>query len=270
MDSISKQLVSGTANSEVVGQVLLTAGSGSWICPPNVFSVSVVCIGAGSNYVSHGGSLRYKNNIPVIPGNSYPYSIPTPGDSLAGNRQTWFISNITVSANTGYGNYTGGLTQYGDGGGNGGVGSSSYGVGGAGAGGYTGNGGGPGAPGNGGGGGGGGNSSSGPGPGGIGGYNGGGGGGVSPFGAGASGTAGINKSYYTGPATGGQGGSSGGSGSSSGNGGGGSYGGGAGYYNAFNDNDGYPQKPMYGGPGCIRIIWPGNQRQFPSTRTANE
>jgi hypothetical protein len=27
---------------------------------------------------------------------------------------------------------------------------------------------------------------------------------------------------------------------------------------------------MYGGPGCIRIIWPGNQRQFPSTRTANE
>ena len=270
MDSVSKQLISGTANSEVVGQVLLTAGSGSWICPPNVFSVSVVVIGAGSNYTVHGGSLRYKNNIPVIPGNSYSYQIPAPSSTEA---LAWFINEFTVSARTGWGNYQhSSIAQYGDGGGNGGGGGFGPGIGGCGAGGYSGNGGGPGAAGSGGAGAGGGNSAynTGPGPGGVGGYNGGGGGGVGPYGIGSNGVPGTNSSYYSGPATGGGAGSSGAPGSSSGNGAGGNYGGGAGALNSYSVTDGYPEKPMYGGYGCIRIIWPGNKRQFPSTRTADE
>lgn len=274
MDSISKQLISSVANTEVVGQALLTAVSGTWICPPGVTSVSVVVIAAGSNYVVHGGSLRYRNNIPVVPGNSYSYENPAPSSI---NALAWFISSFTVSARTGYGNaYNTGITQYGDGGGNGGVpGSNSYGQGGCGAGGYSGNGGVGGSsdnlptPGNGGGGGGGGWSNGG-GPSGYNGYNGGGGGGVGPYGAGSSGSAGAYKAYSSGPATGGGAGSSGAPGSSSGDGAGGLYGGGAGYLNAYSPSDGYPSKPMYGGYGCIRIIWPGNQRQFPSTRTADE
>ena len=42
--------------------------STTWTAPANVTAVSVVCIGAG---FQAGGALAYKNNIEVVPGNSY-------------------------------------------------------------------------------------------------------------------------------------------------------------------------------------------------------
>ena len=64
-------------------QEYTTPGTYSWTCPQYVTSVCVVCVGGGgsgqyrSNYSSTllagggGGGLGYKNNIPVIPGQTY-------------------------------------------------------------------------------------------------------------------------------------------------------------------------------------------------------
>lgn len=204
----------------------------NWTCPAGVTSVSVVCVGSGT--FGYGGSLGYKNNITVVPGNNYTCRVP------AGGFATYFISTGTCSANGG--DMTPGYT--GDGGGNG-----AYA---GGAGGYAGNGGGTGAAGSGGGGGGGTNRDDG----GV--ASRGGGGGVGLLGQGSNGAAGAANGG------GGGGGSSGTNGTSAnnGNGGnGGSYGGSGG----TGDN-------AYGstGMGALRIIWPGNLRQFPSTRTADE
>lgn len=146
-----------------------TPGTYYWLCPQNVTSVSVVCVGGGGSgwiYSSYskgagGGGLGWKNNIPVTPGQSYMVIVgaggtkPTISSSTnCGNSaggDSYFISTSTVkgggggagvysSTNT-YGG-TGG-TYTGDGGGNGGNGGSNYSYcgGGGGAGGYSGNGG---------------------------------------------------------------------------------------------------------------------------------
>lgn len=242
-------------------QVYTSAGTYSWVCPAGVTSVSVVVVGkGGKNWAASGpngsvemsggggGGLAYKNEIAVVAGQSYTVVI----NSTSGG-QNYFINNSTVCATNGIdaSGYTGGSGGYmvaGTGGGSGGKGGDSitytpqpiYRVngGGGGAAGYSGNGGAggqgsvdtAGSDGSGGGGGGGGTSASG-GPAS--------GGGVGVLGQGASGTGG--GAYTAGGA------GSGGSGTT--------YGGGSGSGSA--------------GAGAIRIIWPGNTRQFPSTNTGN-
>ena len=217
----------GSANEQ-----LYTSGSYTWVCPLGVTSVSVVCVGSGSD--GPGGALAYKNNITVVPGTSYSLRAST-----LSSLRSFFNDNATVSA----GNSS---NRTGDGGGNGGnYGNNS----GGGAGGYSGSGGNGGTsaannPGAGGGGGGGRASAS---------YNvGAGGGGVGLFGQGANGTAGSGGgsggTNGTGPGfcccLGGFGGS------------GGTYGGGLGYGS---------YQMGTGGPGGVRIVWPGTSRSFPST-----
>ena len=262
-----------------------SAGTYYWTCPAGVTSVSVVCIGAGGTggaYGGSGGSLAYKNNISVSPGTTYtiivgatnsgnyssPYNFPA-GDSSA-------FGTVAKGGIGGYSGYAAGTFQsigsnY-DGGGRGGLASADFyqgGIGykdgaGGGAGGYSGDGGNAGkgdcsgstsiydskrAPtaGSGGGGGGGtpGNSSS----------NAGGGGGTGIYGQGSSGAAGTYPNSQFG-----RGGSGGANGS---NPYGGQYGGGSGGIGG-----GTPSSTAQ--CGAVRIIWPGNVRYFPSTRTADE
>ena len=134
----------------------------SFICPPDVTSVSVVCVGGGGQGATSmgvdsngggGGGLGYKNNITVIPGNTYKVVV---GD--AGSKNFWgdgvdggdsYFKDISIVAGLGgkggaiYGISGVGGTYFGDGGGNGGNGGAANSLqgGGGGAGGYSGNGG---------------------------------------------------------------------------------------------------------------------------------
>lgn len=94
---------------------------------------------------------------------------------------------------------------------------------------------------------------------------GGGGGGVGLKGEGASGVTSF------GGGGGGSGGEDGGTRTNSGGGDGGEYGGGGGG-GAQSDGTGVLRTVPggVGGPGALRIIWPGDERQYPSTRTADE
>lgn len=223
-----------------------TNGTFSWVAPAGVTSVSVVCVGLGG---ANGGALAYKNNITVIPGNSYSVVIPSTADP------TYFISSATVAAASGLdpNRPTGGYL--GDGGGQGG--SAAQGAGGAG--GYSGNGGDggyftAGSAGAGGGGGGGGTGNI---PKVIAGLTGG-GGGVGILGQGSNGAGGTRVAGTSG---GGGGGGSGGANGQTGTGSaasGGLYGGGGAGGGGAN-----------GGRGAVRIIWPGTTRAFPSTDTGD-
>ena len=67
---------SGGGVSPTGQQAYTTAGTYSWTCPYAVTSVSVVCVGGGTggHYNSAsggGGGLGWKNNITVVPGNTY-------------------------------------------------------------------------------------------------------------------------------------------------------------------------------------------------------
>jgi len=249
-------------------QAYTTAGTYSWVAPTSVTSVSVVCVGGGggvnSTYGAGGGELRYKNNITVVPGNSYTVVVGAAGTrngspSYNGGSSSFNTSSCIANGGLGSSSVTGGSGGTGDGGGNGGNGigpGGSYGSGG-GAGGYSGAGGNGGNYGNP-------TAGSGGGGGGGGSYepaynylNGAAGGGVGLLGQGSNGAAGSGGS-------GGGGGSGGTNGSNSG--GytlGGAYGGGAGSANGTDNTGGN------GGSGAVRIIWPGNTRSFPSTNTGN-
>jgi hypothetical protein len=237
------------------GDVIFTSvGLQTWIAPAGVTSISVVAVGASgpsiSNGSGHGAGLGWKNNIIVVPGQSYQVQVGAPTSYL--NGVSFFISSATVSGGSGYqgrGAFTG------DGGGYGGQGGYNI-FGGGGSGGYTGAGvsGGRGGQysasiaGQGGGGSGGGGASF---------TNGGGGGGVGLYGQGTSGAA-VPYSG-TNDATGGQAGSGGsngaaGSGSTGRGGMGGLYGGGGGYGMSF---------IRAGLSGAVRIMW-GTGRSFPS------
>lgn len=106
---------------------------------------------------------------------------------------------------------------------------------------------------------------------------GGGGGGVELLGQGSNGAAGVIGSFNTSGGGGGGSGGANGTNSGSANGGsGGKYGGGGGgggFYSEYNPDLGetqtYPQPGANGGLGAVRIIWPGDTRQFPSTNTGN-
>ena len=91
------------------------AGTFSWTAPTNVRSVCVVCVGGGSR--GGAGGLGWKNNISVIPGQSY--TVVVGNYSNGGTAGTsYFINTGTVSGIGGSGDTGGGYT--GDGGGYGG------------------------------------------------------------------------------------------------------------------------------------------------------
>lgn len=290
----------GTATTQVTASSssYTSPGTYTFTAPTGVTSVSAVAIGGGGAYSGCGGWLGYKNNISTSPGSGYTVYVGAGGipsfcysTGHDGGGNSYFINTSTVKGGGGAGGfggwycYSGGQLGFGgrtgDGGGRGGhgywclcagnqprttpyncVGGIRY-QGGGGAGGYSGAGG---------------NGATlafnntdntntgGSGSGGAGGggvahvhyyyYCGdlycqqwmGGGGGVGIFGQGASGG---------GSGCGGSGGSAGGySASFNGNFTGGSYGGGGGHGSNPSGN---------GGPGAVRVIWPGSSRSFPST-----
>jgi hypothetical protein len=254
----------------VIGQVeYTTPGTYSWTAPAGVTSVSVVAVGGGGAGFSSsitsaratggGAGLGWKNNITVVPGQSYTVVVGLGGrqSSLGGSttngQDSYFITANSNAYATGKGGNSGtsglggsGGGFFGDGGGQGGSGivrTDNTNSGGGGAGGYSGNGAngintgsGPGlaAP-------------AGSGAGGSGGANGNGGGGVGIYGRGADG--------------GNFGGGGSGGGSGGGNGASGAYGGGGSTHN----------NQFYASPadGALRIIW-GPGRAFPATNTANQ
>jgi hypothetical protein len=260
-------------------QAYTTPGAFSWTCPAGVYSVSVVAVGGGGG--GHwttsggggggGGGLGWKNNIAVIPGNSYTVVVGaggagkgTAGDASNGQASYFGDGAFTIYVR-GFGGAGGkdssgtalGGSYEGDGGGNGGNGvytTTTDGGGGGGAGGYSGNGGDGangsaptyvGSDGSGGGGGGGGSSEK---------AGAGAGGGVGIYGEGTNGTGGATE-HAGGGGSGGQSGQA--------NGVGGAYGGGgSGADYAFSTGAGT------GGGGAVRIIW-GEGRAFPSTNTGD-
>lgn len=237
-----------------------TAGSYTWTAPTGVTSVCVVCVGGGAG---SGGALAYRNNITVVPGNSYTVVVGAGGvasgaggsSGTDGGDSSFSDGTNTTIAGGGKGQAAAGGAPSGtyDGGGSGGDNEpwNTFGgmYNGAGAGGYSGDGG---------------NallgnsnvSQAGSGGGGSSGswaYES--GGGVGIYGEGTSGAA----------VTGGQG--QGGSGGQDGQGQGiqnansvtgGAYGGG--FSSRWSGNQ--------GGGGAVRIIW-GSGRAFPSTNTAD-
>ena len=243
----------GGAVAAPPGQAEFTSsGSHSWTAPDGVTSVSVVVVGAGGGVASNGGGLAYRNNISVTPGSSYSITVGAGGTKSSGYNDDTSATDSTAfscTATAGKGGTTVGTPSgtY-DGGGNGG----RYG---GGAGGYSGNGG-QGAT-----------SSGASGTAGSGGAGGGasgasvgfpGGGGVGIYGEGASGAAGTagGSSLATSAGRGGAGGENGSDGTATK----GKFGGGGALDGAY----------RHGAGGAVRIIWPGDERQFPSTRTADE
>lgn len=239
----------GVPTGPVIGQVeYTTAGTHTWVVPAGVTSVSAVAIGPGGDCIgakgAGGGALTYVNGYTVTPGSSYTIVVGSGGSGASSTAFGMIAggapSNDSSVPGFASGAYTVGVT--------GGSGGSDYG-GGGGAAGYSGVGGSgigafiedqDGQEGVGGGGGGGGGYAE------VTGYAGK-GGGTCLRGQGASGTGGPAGN------DGGQGSAHAGSPATTS-----FYGGGGAFNNAG------------GSGGAVRIIWPGNLRQFPSTRTANE
>ena len=267
-----------------VGEIIISNfGSNTWVAPSGVTSVSVVAVGGGGGATSvgaGGGGLGWKNNITVVPGQSYTIVVGAGGspgvpNTAGGNSTAFGVTAYGASGANPQGHGQGSQVTYyangggyggADGGGNGGRGFGGYaayyadawptGSGGGGAGGYSGNGG--------------------MGINGSGGHSGQGGGGVGIFGEGSNGIGGqgsnssnwVNNGGGDTNAMGSGGGGGGGAGgvhqyetmptggSGGGSGGqtyGGQYGGGGG-----------GGVSSTGGTGVVRIIW-GENRSFPST-----
>lgn len=278
MSGIKLGLFASIASSQAeipIGQAeFLDAGTYSWTAPEGVTSVCVVCVGAGGGGRGSssaggggcGGGLGWKNNITVVPGNSYTVVVGAGGArstsiGFAGG-DSYFINTSTVAGFGGAGgtsvaNLNGG-SYVGDGGGNGGGVPSPgiYGAGGGGAGGYSDNGGNGGAS----------SSSGSTGAGGGGGGGGGcgsadaagGGGGTGIYGEGNNGAFGSGSGANSFPAQGGSRGSGGSyaPGSTTRPSTGGFPGGGGG--GADNTGEHGP-----GADGAVRIIW-GEDRSFPN------
>jgi len=268
--------------------VYTTPGTYQWVCPPRVTSVSAVAVGGGGGGIPStsggrgggGGGLGWKNNIPVVPGQTYTVVVGAGGQSTntaSPGGASYFINLSTVAGLGGAPGTTatalvagGGFV--GDGGGNGGNAGTSTTTstgGGGGAGGYTGNGGSGsrgytttaanGSPGSGGGGGGGGGGGTGDASGA--------GGGVGIFGEGASGVGGAGSSGDAFPGTGGSGGANGSAnpGSTSTPSTGGNFGGGGGGADNINVSGGvYESGP--GGSGAVRIVWSENRIMYPTVK----
>jgi hypothetical protein len=273
MPSSVETLVFTTGEPPSTGQQAYTSpGTYTWVAPVGITSISVVCIGAGAPGQNSpeagggGGGLGWKNNISVVPGNSYTVVVgagnTSTGSSIGSAGTSYFINTSTVAGFGGNSNRTGG-GYVGDGGGNGGQGGAGFsdGIepGGGGAGGYSGTGGRGGdtnttpTAGSGGGGGG----------GGRGDLTGGGGGGTDIFGQGSNGSAGSNAGSHGIGGGGGSGGTAGKTGAFDGDTvWGGNYGGGS--YGRFGNGG-----TSVGAGGAVRIIW-GPNRAFPSTNTVDQ
>lgn len=255
MSALQQALLVGSGGPASGQAVFTTPGTTTWVCPEGVTSVSVVAVGAGGAYASFvspyfhnigggGGALAYTNNISVVPGQSYTVVVGNTVSQNSGESSS-FGQAGTLSPVAG----GGGCTTTNAGGPGGTVVTGTGGSGGTGgywsAGEYSSSGGG-----------------------GAGGYSGSGGTGASNFGspvpgsAGAGGGGGGGGQGYRGGGVGIHGEGASGSGSFvHGNGGSGSV---DGLYGAGGSSIGAA------GHGAVRIIWPGNLRQFPSTRTADE
>ena len=277
------QMAAGKTSAPPGQAEFTTTGSQSWVVPDGVRSISVVCVGGGegggTTHGGYGGNLRYKNTISVTPGETLDILVGPGGvghssttTSRGGDGTDSSVKRSTTTLVLARGGHSASTEVY-DGGGTGGVGDVPYAVtspygtvnhggGGGGAGGYSGNGGNARSSGAGGGGGGGGRTTA------------------------SAIYSDINDYYFGRPGSGGggvglqgQGASGAGSSTSTGKGGsggsdavlkvGGTYGGGAG--------GGYTRvvySPNAAGgagtQGAVRIIWPGDERLFPSTRTSDE
>ena len=126
-------------NLSNVGEELYTIpGTYSWTAPDNVTSISVICIGGGGagssgqvatpQTAGGGGGLGWKNNIAVVPGNSYTVVVGLGGVNSTNNHgngaagsDSYFISLATVA---GYGGAAGGGGVWGTNGPNTGSGGS--------------------------------------------------------------------------------------------------------------------------------------------------
>ena len=284
----------GGKNTLTVSMVVVSGGGGG-----DVSAYQQTDRGGGG-----GGGLRYKNNVEIAGGENYTIVVGSGGVTAARPSYTdGGDSYVRDSSGTDLCRVSGGLRKYlntagengagggsygtnvGDGGGNGGGGRVAGGRGGGGgAAGYSGDGGQgggyaaghdvPGAGSGGGGGGGGGGRSD---------YSseghGSGGGGVGIWGEGSSGDAGANRAcsaygpnprgrqggYGSGGDTGSRGTSANSCAADNVAGAGLGFGGGAGCQQSVSTTTYYP-----GGGGAIRLIWPGDARSFPSTRTADE
>lgn len=124
-----------------VGEVTLTSESGTWIAPAGVKSVCVVLIGKGGDGVEYptnnsgggGGALAYKNNVPVVPGTAYAYTVGSPSsifDITAGagapGLSGKYSSQPGGTASGGDANFSGGAGQQGFGGTQYGGGAATY------------------------------------------------------------------------------------------------------------------------------------------------
>lgn len=125
-----------------------TPGNYQWICPDDVTEVSVLLVGPGqqggvngTNAIGgYGGGTRWKNKVPVIPGNAYTISVASAGSTTP----TQITGNMIAPLPAAYpkttafglqaGCYDQGSTLINDannGGGIGGAGSTASGAGGA-------------------------------------------------------------------------------------------------------------------------------------------
>lgn len=293
MDHVTFMELFATGSDRSVDQEeFIVPGTYSLKVPPNVTSMSFVAIQGGQGGASAGGDggrLAYLNNVPVTPNETLTVIVGAGGAGAmfdSGNAAakgsvgvhssvkrgtTTLVTTDPAVAITGVVRWQGGI------GGNGIVGSTADGGGGAGAGGYAGAGGNgasysssavvPATAGTGGAGGGGGmtNGYFDASPYWVG-YLGGQGGGTDIKGQGANGAAGASKTsagVVTFPDSGGTGSPAG----SAGYGGGG--GGGSGTVSTIDGTQTYAGGAA-GTGGAVRAIWPGNIRQYPSTRTADE
>jgi hypothetical protein len=115
--SASARAFGAFVSSGPFGQnIYTTPGTYSWTCPVGVTSVSVVVIGGGSGYEGlagangGGGGLAYKNNITVIPGNSYQVVVGAGGINGAnlgqpngafGTGSSFNVTSVTAGGGTG-------------------------------------------------------------------------------------------------------------------------------------------------------------------------
>lgn len=278
----------------------ITPGTYAWTVPAGVTSISAVTVGGGAAGTSGsgypdggaGGGLSYANSIPVTPGEELTVVVGTGGDGLGSRAggasmvQRSGVDLVSVSGGSTNRNVPG-LPIVGTGfsGGVGGAdraknspngwGSMRAG-GGGGAGGYSGNGGAggnaqnvslgsiPGASGTGGSGAGGAGDDLYESTSNHGGGSGKAGGGVGIYGEGASG---VGATYSNG--TGGSGGADGFTSGVQSHGGDFGAGGGGGRRVVYDDRYSAAEGGN-GGGGAVRMIWPGTERLFPATRTADE
>ncbi len=274
-----------------VGQVVFDGNNtnATWTVPDNVYSISVVAVGRGDGgrgeAGANGGGLAYANDIPVTAGATLTYTThaaaasygaSTSGQSTlsgpaSGGQAAWTVNGPSANNGTSFaGWFTGtpGSSRNGQKGGayvnkGSGWGGAVDMAGGGGAAGYSGDGG-TGVINSGGGAGAGGGGGAGAGEtiNAWGGDYAGGGGGVGLLGEGSSGAGGVTSGYGGGGGSGGSAGTTG-TGSPDQPGDGGNYGGGGGAR-------GPGWSEAKGGGGGIRIIYPGHERKYPSTRTADE